>query len=158
MNHNGKKRQFASNNKYPDCPPRMADGRHFTDYRPNTDINNMIKINNNLVNTFSYRNFLTDNAEKLMSLNDKMNCDRNCCGPCNNDKNFNIIDSLSKNSKYNFNKQNEARVSQLANKLMSNIANKQEHEPKPLDNSSDYCAFGLSSDRSNKACGKEFTN
>ena len=47
--------------------------------------------------------------------------------------------------------------SQLANKLMSNIANKQEHEPKPLDNSSDYCV-SLSSDRSNKACGKEFTN
>ena len=25
----------TSNNKYSDCPPRMADGRHFTDFRPN---------------------------------------------------------------------------------------------------------------------------
>ena len=44
---------------------------------------------------------------------------------------------------------------------MSNIAKNHDQEPSPMDNSSDYCAFGFSSDRSGKftkACGKEFTN
>ena len=27
-----KNNRWASNNKYFDCPPRMADGGHFTDY------------------------------------------------------------------------------------------------------------------------------
>ena len=30
----------ASNNKYFNCPPRMDDGRHFTDYRSSCDTNN----------------------------------------------------------------------------------------------------------------------
>ncbi len=25
----------TGDNRYNDCPPRMADGRHFTDFRPN---------------------------------------------------------------------------------------------------------------------------
>ena len=104
MNNNNGKRRFASNNKYPSCPKNGHDGRHFTDYRPNTDVNNMIKLNNEIHTDFIYRNFLTDNAEKLSGINDKMNCDKNCCGPCNNDENFNIIDSLTKNPNYNFNK------------------------------------------------------
>ena len=66
MNNNNGKRRFASNNKYPSCPPRMADGRHFTDYRPNTDVNNMIKLNNEIHTNFM--KFLTDNAEKLRVL------------------------------------------------------------------------------------------
>ena len=89
-----KSTQFPSNNKYPDCPPRMDDGRHFTDYRANTDINNMIRLNNEIINNFTYRNFLTDNAEKIMKINDKLSCDRNCCGPCNNDNNYDIVQRL----------------------------------------------------------------
>ena len=33
-------RCHPSNNKYFDCPPRMSDGRNFTDYRPSCDVNN----------------------------------------------------------------------------------------------------------------------
>ena len=61
-----KSNQFPSNNKYPDCPPRMSDGRHFTDYRPSTDTNNLIKMDNDIVNNYTYRNFLTNNADKIM--------------------------------------------------------------------------------------------
>ena len=39
----------TTNNKYFNCPPRMSDGRHFTDYRPVCDVNNLIASNNNLV-------------------------------------------------------------------------------------------------------------
>ena len=158
MNNNGKK-QFASNNKYPGCPPRMADGRHFTDYRPNTDINNMIRMNNDIINNYTYRNFLTDNAEKIMKINDKLSCDRNCCSPCTNNNNYDVSKRLASNNKfYNLNKQSENQVNKLANKLMSNMSNTQHNEPKPLDNSYDYCAFGLAGNRTkyNKASGENY--
>ena len=58
----------TSNNKHFGCPPRMADGRHFTDYRPSCHINNIIRSGNNVMNSFEYRLFLTRNAEELMIL------------------------------------------------------------------------------------------
>ena len=72
----------ASNNKYFDCPPRMSDGRHFTDYRPNCEINSMIKMDNKITNSFEYRNFLQQNANKLLDINRKHACQKNCCITC----------------------------------------------------------------------------
>ncbi len=72
----------TSNNKHFNCPPRMDDGRHFTDYRPNCHINNLIQNNNSLHSSFQTRNFLTQNAMKLMELNREEACSANCCGPC----------------------------------------------------------------------------
>ena len=72
----------TSNNKHFGCPPRMADGRHFTDYRPSCHINNIIRTGNNVLNSFQYRNFLTSNANELMNLNRNYACQKNCCGPC----------------------------------------------------------------------------
>jgi hypothetical protein len=72
----------GSNNKYFKCPPRMSDGRHFTDYRPSCHVNNMIRANNKKLNSFEYRNFLTKNANELMDLNRKYACQQNGCGPC----------------------------------------------------------------------------
>jgi len=72
----------TSNNKYFKCPPRMADGRHFTDYRPNCTVNNLVRKNNTIINSFQYRQFLTHNASKFMDLNRTYACQKNCCGPC----------------------------------------------------------------------------
>ena len=72
----------TSNNKYFDCPPRMSDGRHFTDYRGNCYVNNIIRNNNEIMNSFQYRSFLTNNAKELMDLNRTYACQKNCCGPC----------------------------------------------------------------------------
>jgi hypothetical protein len=72
----------TSNNKHFGCPPRMADGRHFTDYRPNCHINNIIRTGNDVMNSFQYRAFLTRNADQLMDLNRNYACKKNCCGPC----------------------------------------------------------------------------
>ena len=72
----------TSNNKYFKCPPRMDDGRHFTDYRPNCHVNNLIRSNNSTINSFQYRQFLTNNATKLIDLNKTYACQKNCCGPC----------------------------------------------------------------------------
>jgi hypothetical protein len=60
----------------------MSDGRHFTDYRPSCEINDLIKFDNNVSNSLSYRQFLTHNGEELMARNREAACLMNCCGPC----------------------------------------------------------------------------
>ena len=62
-----------SDNRYLKSPPmRMNDGRAFTDYRPNCDVNNQYRVNNGIPNSYQYRLFMTQNAEKIMQ-NDRMN-------------------------------------------------------------------------------------
>jgi hypothetical protein len=73
---------MTGDNKYFQCPPRMADGRHFTDYRPNCHVNDMIKIDNEISNSFQYRMFLQQNGDGLMDRNRQLACEKNCCGPC----------------------------------------------------------------------------
>ena len=73
---------FVSNNKYHDCPPRMSDGRHFTDYRPGCHLNNQVRVNNQLPSSFEYRMYLTRNAEKLIKGNRKYVETKNGCDSC----------------------------------------------------------------------------
>ena len=72
----------SSNNKHFKCPPRMDDGRHFTDYRPNCHVNNLVRNNNQILNSHQYRMFLTHNANKLINLNRTYAVQKNGCGPC----------------------------------------------------------------------------
>jgi hypothetical protein len=60
----------------------MSDGRHFTDYRPSCDANNLIISNNGVLSSFDYRMYLIQNAEKLMDLNRTYTTQKNSCGPC----------------------------------------------------------------------------
>lgn len=71
----------TSDNKHFGCPPRMSDGRHFTDYRPSCQVNNMIKADNGTQNSFQYRQFLAHNAVELMNINRRHACEKNCCAP-----------------------------------------------------------------------------
>lgn len=77
----------SSNNKHFNAPPRMSDGRHFTDYRPNCHLNNSVKLENQIPNSYDYRLFLIRNADKLMDLNRKqstiMNGSYECKKPYN---------------------------------------------------------------------------
>ena len=59
----------SSNNKFFNSPSRMADGRIFTDYRPNFEMNRYIESGNKLKNTHDYRMFLSRNGEKLIQKN-----------------------------------------------------------------------------------------
>ena len=72
----------TSDNKHFDCPPRMDDGRHFTDYRSNCHINNLVRSNNAISNSHQYRMFLTHNGERLMNLNRAYATQKNNCGDC----------------------------------------------------------------------------
>lgn len=61
----------TSNNKYFNSPALMADGRHFTDYRPNCLLNNNIQIENTISDSYNYKLFLIRNAEKIIEINRK---------------------------------------------------------------------------------------
>jgi hypothetical protein len=61
----------TANNKHFNAPPRMADGRNFTDYRDSYVVNNLV-INdnkNNVSNSYDYRLFLQQNANHIMERN-----------------------------------------------------------------------------------------
>ena len=79
----------TSNNKYFQCPPRMADGRHFTDYRPSNYINDLIRADNSISNSLQYRVFLQNNANTLMDKHRSIACNLNCCGTQANKEDFN---------------------------------------------------------------------
>ena len=75
----------ASDNKYKDAPPRMSDGRHFTDYRPSCDLNSDVRRDNSITDSFEARLFLQRNAEQLMDINRNKACEKNCNGVCGQD-------------------------------------------------------------------------
>lgn len=71
-----------SNNKYFDCPPRMSDGRLFTDYRPRCDINYMTMEPGSVMDSYAYRQYLLNNGETIMqSMRDCAQSNAKC-GPC----------------------------------------------------------------------------
>jgi len=59
----------SSNNKFFNSAARMADGRIFTDYRPNHEINRHIINNNKIENVHNFRMFLSRNADEIMKRN-----------------------------------------------------------------------------------------
>ena len=73
----------TSNNKYFNCPALMSDGRAFTDYRPSSDVNNMIRYSNNVMSNYEYRQFLINNASKIMEVNNMYANDKLSCPDCN---------------------------------------------------------------------------
>lgn len=54
------------NNYFHECPPRMDDGTHFTDWVTNSIRNDIIKTSHNIVRDDHYRIFLQQNGEKIM--------------------------------------------------------------------------------------------
>lgn len=61
----------TSDNKYFDCPAIMNDGRAFTDYRPSSTVDDMIRLGNNVRSNYEYRQFLINNASAIMNINNK---------------------------------------------------------------------------------------
>lgn len=80
----------SSDNKYSNCPPRMADGRMFTDYRPRCIANFAVagganvEGNFDLPNSYEYRQYLTKHASEIIAKNREMAYQNNSCGPCTN--------------------------------------------------------------------------
>lgn len=72
----------VSNNKYADCPARMSDARHFTNYGPNCETELQLAASLNLKNAVEYKEWLTNNGTTLMNEYRKIACVRNCCNNC----------------------------------------------------------------------------
>lgn len=68
------------------CPPRMEDGRHFTDYRPRCVVDSTIRSQNNINNNFDYRMFLTNNGTNLVELFRYKAYKKNKCQTCDREK------------------------------------------------------------------------
>lgn len=72
----------VSNNKYPDCPAIMDDGRAFTDYRPSCYIDDVLRIQNGIKNSYDYRQFLINNGSKLINNIRLYNIKKSSCNQC----------------------------------------------------------------------------
>jgi hypothetical protein len=81
------------------CPVyNMADGRHFTDYRPRCELNNsLVNSTNGVLNNYEYRMYLQHNASKLMDSLRNENYYENVCVPCYDfDKDGTMLPELNK--------------------------------------------------------------
>lgn len=92
----------TSNNKYPDCPPRMNDGRHFTDYRSQTDACfDMSRLNAKL-NSYEFRQFMIENGSRIIAINNNESSLLNSCAPCGQkDTMFNSHDNCVNHTPFN---------------------------------------------------------
>jgi hypothetical protein len=61
---------YATNNKYPEFPPLMSDGRSITaTWQPESIINNDLIQSNLIKSNWQYRRYLTNNAKDIMAYN-----------------------------------------------------------------------------------------
>ena len=66
---------YATNNKYPEFPPLMSDGRSITTtWQPEAVINDDLIQSNNLRSNWQYRKYLTNNAKDIMEYNFRESC------------------------------------------------------------------------------------
>ena len=72
----------VSNNKFPDCPAIMDDGRAFTDYRSPCYLNSLIKSENKIRNSYDYRQYLINNGLKIMNDIRLYNINKTSCREC----------------------------------------------------------------------------
>jgi len=66
---------YNTNNKYPEFPPLMSDGRAITaSYQPEAVINNQMIKQNNIHSNWEYRKYLTENSKQIMEYNFREAC------------------------------------------------------------------------------------
>jgi hypothetical protein len=65
-----------------DCPPIMSDGRHFTDYRPNCYVHDLILKQNGITNSYDMKYFMTHRASELQTINRNFYDTKNSCTSC----------------------------------------------------------------------------
>jgi hypothetical protein len=61
---------YKTNNKYPEFPPLMSDGRAVTaSYQPEAVLNEKLLRSNNIQSNWQYRRYLTKHANEIMEYN-----------------------------------------------------------------------------------------
>lgn len=66
---------YGTNNKYPEFPPLMSDGRAITSgWQPESTINKDLIENNHIKSNWEYRQYLTKNSKDIMEYNFRETC------------------------------------------------------------------------------------
>jgi hypothetical protein len=66
---------YGTNNKYPEFPPLMQDGRSIvSSWQPEAIINEDLIQSNNIKSNWQYRKYLTNNAKDIMQYNFRESC------------------------------------------------------------------------------------
>ena len=66
---------YATNNQYPQLPPRMTDSRSLiASYQPEAILNETLIKNSNVSTNWEYRKYLTENSEKIAQENFREAC------------------------------------------------------------------------------------
>jgi hypothetical protein len=61
---------YATNNKYPEFPPLMSDGRSITaSWQPEASINADLLQSNNIKSNWQYRRYLTEQSKEIIEYN-----------------------------------------------------------------------------------------
>lgn len=81
----------GSNNKHPDFPPLMSDGRNYASWQPGAEINERLRESAGIKSNSAYRKYLIDNADEIAQTNQIYACDR-CC-TSNQCKTHSLLDS-----------------------------------------------------------------
>ena len=68
----------GSNNIHFDFPPIMSDGRNYSSWQPNAEMNNELIKTYNIKSNADYRTFLTKNADMIIKQNQLIAC-AGCC-------------------------------------------------------------------------------
>lgn len=85
----------GSNNIHADFPALMSDGNWATNWEPACAINNQIKSHAGITNNYEYRQYLINNADKIVAKNQMDACD-NCCSCWENFKDRNTSKNPTK--------------------------------------------------------------
>ena len=59
----------ASNNIHHNFPPIMSDGRIYSSYQPQAQVNDNLRERENIQSNWEYRRYLTDNADSVAKFN-----------------------------------------------------------------------------------------
>lgn len=74
----------AQDNRHRNSPAKMSDGRLLTDYKSPCIVDTRIQRNNGISNSEEYRQFLIQNATKIMDLNNRYFRHVGGLGACDN--------------------------------------------------------------------------
>ena len=67
------------------CPEKMQDGRLFTNWRPRSSTQYFNMIINNMPDAYTYRQYMTHNADEIIKKNAADAYMRAACGPCDDE-------------------------------------------------------------------------
>ena len=83
----------GSNNIHFDFPPIMADGRNYATWQPSAVMNKSLRESHGITTNWQYRKYLTDNADKIIEINQLEACDQCCSCPARYGDGVNIANT-----------------------------------------------------------------